>query len=345
MQLPIFPPHALDSSVITTVWVGLCVIAFLNLRFGTTMAGLVVPGYLVPMLLVKPMAAVVILGEALVTYTLVRLVADLWMRACGANELFGRDRYFAILLMSVLVRVAGDQWCLPLLGEWLQAHGVRLDWRTNLHSFGLVIVALTANQFWNGGVRRGLASFGLYVGLTWLLVRWVLVPFTNFDISGLNFVYEDLAANILDSPKAYMIILASALFASRLNLNFGWDFSGIMACVDRAAVVRTLAPRNDGRGNHHRLPAGSQRPETSGVQTDEHGRIAPAAAFRHCGLSLQDRRRVRAGRGCARVQTHRFLRVRISHFEPAGREDARQAIDLAIGRDDAQRIGGGPGDR
>jgi gamma-polyglutamate biosynthesis protein CapC len=228
MQLPIFPPHALDSSVITTVWVGLCVIAFLNLRFGTTMAGLVVPGYLVPMLLVKPMAAVVILGEALVTYTLVRLVADLWMRACGANELFGRDRYFAILLMSVLVRVAGDQWCLPLLGEWLQAHGVRLDWRTNLHSFGLVIVALTANQFWNGGVRRGLASFGLYVGLTWLLVRWVLVPFTNFDISGLNFVYEDLAANILDSPKAYMIILASALFASRLNLNFGWDFSGIM---------------------------------------------------------------------------------------------------------------------
>ena len=228
MQLPIFPPHALDSSVITTVWLGLCVIAFLNLRFGTTMAGLVVPGYLVPMLMVKPIAAVVILGEALVTYALVRLFADVLMRKADATELFGRDRYFAILLMSVLVRVVGDVWALPALGEWLQGQGIRFDWRNDLHSFGLVIVALTANQFWNGGVRRGLASFGLYVGLTWLLVRWILVPFTNFDVSSLNFVYEDLAANILASPKAYMIILASAFLASRLNLNFGWDFSGIM---------------------------------------------------------------------------------------------------------------------
>lgn len=228
MSLPIFPPHALDSSVITTVWLGLCVIAFLNLRFGTTMAGLVVPGYLVPMLMVKPIAAVVILGEALVTYVLVRLFADVLMRRFDATELFGRDRYFAILLMSVLVRVAGDVWLLPALGEWLQGEGIRFDWRNNLHSFGLVIVALTANQFWNGGVRRGLASFGLYVGLTWFLTRWILVPFTNFDVSSLNFVYEDMAANILASPKAYMIILASAFFASRLNLNFGWDFSGIM---------------------------------------------------------------------------------------------------------------------
>ena len=228
MQLAIFPPHALDSSVITTVWLGLCVIAFLNLRFGTTMAGLVVPGYLVPILMVKPVSAVVILGEALVTYALVRLFADVLMRRFDATELFGRDRYFAILLMSVLVRVAGDVWLLPALGEWLQGEGIRFDWRNNLHSFGLVIVALTANQFWNGGVRRGLASFALYVGLTWFLTRWVLVPFTNFDLSSLNFVYEDLAANILASPKAYMIILATAFFASRLNLSFGWDFSGIM---------------------------------------------------------------------------------------------------------------------
>lgn len=228
MQLPIFPPQALDSSVITTVWLGLCVVAFFNLRFGTTMAGLVVPGYLVPMLLVKPIAAVVILGEALATYALVRLFADRLMRAADGTELFGRDRYFGILLMSVLVRVAGDVWILPEIGMWLGSHGIAFDWRSNLHSFGLVIVALTANQFWNGGVRRGLAYFFLYVATTWLITRYVLVPFTNFDVSSLHFVYEDLAMDILSSPKAYMIILATAFFASRLNLNFGWDFSGIM---------------------------------------------------------------------------------------------------------------------
>ncbi len=228
MQLPIFPPQALDSSVITTVWLGLCVVAFFNLRFGTTMAGLVVPGYLVPMLIVKPIAAVVILGEALATYALVRLFADRLMRAADGTELFGRDRYFGILLMSVLVRVAGDVWILPEIGMWLGTQGIAFDWRSNLHSFGLVIVALTANQFWNGGVRRGLAYFFLYVATTWLITRWVLVPFTNFDISSLHFVYENLATDILSSPKAYMIILATAFFASRLNLNFGWDFSGIM---------------------------------------------------------------------------------------------------------------------
>lgn len=228
MELALFPPQALDSSVITTVWIGLCVVSFFNLRFGTTMAGIVVPGYLVPLLLVKPISAVVILGQAIVTYLLVRLVADRWMRKADATELFGRDRYFAILLMSVLVRIAGDLWLLPELGGWLGAHGIVFDWRDNLHSFGLIIVALTASQFWNGGLRLGLGYFGLYLATTWLIVRFVLVPFTNFDISSLHFVYENIASNVLDSPKAYMIILATAFFASRLNLNFGWDFSGIM---------------------------------------------------------------------------------------------------------------------
>lgn len=228
MVLPIFPPHALDSSVITTVWIGLCVVAALNLRFGTTMAGLVVPGYLVPMLMAKPVAAAVIVVEAIATYALVRLFADLLMRRAGATELFGRDRYFAILLMSILVRIAGDLWILPAFGAWLYGHGVKFEWRSELYSFGLVIVALSANQYWNGGLRRGLASFALYVGLTFLIVRWLLVPFTNFDVSSLNFVYEDLASNILASPKAYMIMLTTAFFASRMNLSYGWDFSGIM---------------------------------------------------------------------------------------------------------------------
>ncbi|NNF45522.1 MAG: hypothetical protein HKN69_02015, partial [Desulfofustis sp.] len=52
--LPIFPAHGLASSVVTTVWIGVWVSCFFNLRLGWVMSGMVVPGYLVPLILVKP---------------------------------------------------------------------------------------------------------------------------------------------------------------------------------------------------------------------------------------------------------------------------------------------------
>ncbi|GHA80180.1 poly-gamma-glutamate biosynthesis protein PgsC/CapC [Cognatilysobacter bugurensis] len=228
MVLPLFPAQALDSSVITTVWVGLCVITVLNLRFGTTMAGLVVPGYLVPLLLIKPASAFVIWGEAIVTYLLARLVADVLMRRTGSSAMFGRDRFFALLLVSVFVRTVSDGWLLPALGQWLTAQGYVLDYHNNLYSFGLVIIALTANQMWNAGMARGAGTFVLYVGLTYVIVRGVLIPFTNFDVASLGFLYEGIASDILASPKAYLILLTTAFIASRMNLHYGWEFSGIL---------------------------------------------------------------------------------------------------------------------
>ena len=47
--IELFPPGALSASVITTVWVGVFVVAFFNLRFGWVLSGLVVPGYLAPL--------------------------------------------------------------------------------------------------------------------------------------------------------------------------------------------------------------------------------------------------------------------------------------------------------
>ena len=113
MVLPIFPAQALDSSVITTVWIGLCVITALNLRFGTTLAGLVVPGYLVPLLLIKPTIGYVIWAESMATYLLARVLADQLMRRTGSATMFGRDRFFALLLISVFVRTVSDGWLLP----------------------------------------------------------------------------------------------------------------------------------------------------------------------------------------------------------------------------------------
>jgi gamma-polyglutamate biosynthesis protein CapC len=228
MQLPIFPSQALDSSVITTVWVGLCVIAFLNLRYGMTLAGLVVPGYIVPLIITKPASACVIVIEALVTYALTRLIASKFMRAANASEMFGRDRFFAVLLVSIVVRTAFDGWLLPKLANTLESQGYIFDYQNNLYSFGLVVIALIANQMWNGGLWRGLQSFMLYCGITWLIIALILVPFTNFDLSNLNFLYEDLATDILSSPKGYLILLTTAFLASRMNLYYGWEFSGIL---------------------------------------------------------------------------------------------------------------------
>ena len=63
--LEIFPQGSLSSSVITTVWVGVFVVAFFNLRFGWVLSGLVVPGYLIPLLLIKPWAESLFLLRAL----------------------------------------------------------------------------------------------------------------------------------------------------------------------------------------------------------------------------------------------------------------------------------------
>lgn len=228
LQLTLFPPGALQSSVITTVWVGVCIVVFLNARFGTTVAGLVVPGYLVPLFFVKPISAMVVLFEAYVTYGLAYLLANKLMVKSGYSEMFGRDRFFALILLSVLVRIVLDFYLLPLgvshFGEYLGDY----DLKNNLQSFGLIIVALIANQMWMGGVAKGTKALFLYLTLTFAVIYWVLIPLTNFNIGGLSYMYEDLATSLLSSPKAYIILLTTAFIASRMNLQFGWEFNGIL---------------------------------------------------------------------------------------------------------------------
>lgn len=228
LQLNIFPPGALQSSVITTVWVGVCVVVFLNARFGSTLAGLVVPGYLVPLFFVKPVSAMVVVFEAYLTYGLAYLLANKVLVKMGYSEMFGRDRFFALILLSVLVRIVLDFFLIPLLLEHSGGLFANYDLKNNLQSFGLIIVALIANQMWMGGVVKGSRSLFLYLGLTWALIAWVLIPLTNFNIGGLNYMYEDLATSLLSSPKAYIILLTTAFIASRMNLQFGWEFNGIL---------------------------------------------------------------------------------------------------------------------
>ncbi len=128
----IFPEGALDSSVITTVWVGVLVLVFFHLRLGWVLSGLVVPGYLVPLLIVNPWAAWVVFGEACMTYGVVWWFSEYLSQWGRWSNFFGRDRFFALVLGSVVVRLTCDGWLLPALGEWLttQWH-MQFDYRAN----------------------------------------------------------------------------------------------------------------------------------------------------------------------------------------------------------------------
>lgn len=227
--LSIFPQGALAGSVVTTVWVGVLVIVFFNLRFGWVLSGLVVPGYLVPLLMIRPWSAAVIGIEAVVTFLLVWLYSEQLSRFKLWNNFFGRDRFFALLVVSVIVRVSFETLLFPVLGRFLdQSLDISFQYHNVLHSYGLVIVALIANQFWKPGLIRGVIPLGVCVGVTYALVRYVLVPYTNFSLGNIGYMYEDLAVSMLASPKAYILLLATALAASRMNLLYAWEYSGIL---------------------------------------------------------------------------------------------------------------------
>lgn len=227
--LPIFPPGGLSASVTTTVWIGVFVVAFFNLRFGWVLSGLVVPGYLIPLILLKPLAALVIGVEGILTYFCVWTVSEYCSRWGLWCNFFGRDRFFALVLASMAVRLLLDGWLLPEIGAWVSEHWQwEFDYRNNFHSFGLIIVALIANQFWKPGLGRGLVYVGTHIGCTYLLVRYGLMALTNFNIGRVEYLYEDMASSFLSTPKAYVIVITTAFLASRMNLMYGWDFNGIL---------------------------------------------------------------------------------------------------------------------
>jgi hypothetical protein len=227
-HLPIFPEGALSASVITTVWVGVWIVAFFNLRLGWTFSGLVVPGYMVPIFMAKPWSGAILIVEGILTYFIVWLASERLARVGFWSSLFGRDRYFALLLTSIPVRAVFDAILLPALGQWLNDRfHVEFDYENNLHSFGLILIPLIANQFWKTGLRRGLGPMAVTIGLTYLIIRFVLMEFTNFSVGNLQYMYETLATDLFASPKAYMITLTAAFVASRMNMYYSWEYHGI----------------------------------------------------------------------------------------------------------------------
>jgi gamma-polyglutamate biosynthesis protein CapC len=227
--LHIFPDSGLASSLITTVWIGVFVVCFFNLRFGWNLSGLIVPGYLVPLLILKPWSATAIIIEAVFTYFLVVFFSEFSSKIGHWSSLFGRDRFFAIILFSVISRLLFDCILFPELTVFLNNYfHVTFVYKGGLYSIGLVIVALIANQFWNPGIKRGLPQFLITLFISFLLIRYILLEYTNFRISEVAYLYEDIATSLAASPKAYIIFIITAFLASRMNLLYGWEFGGIV---------------------------------------------------------------------------------------------------------------------
>jgi hypothetical protein len=218
---------ALDSSVITTIWVGAFVVIFFNLRFGWMLTALIVPGYLTPLLIHKPGAVGVIVVEGIITYAIVWCYSEWLSKGRVWSMLFGMDRFFFMMLCAIFVRVMFDGWLLPLFGEWLnRTYHFNFDYGNNLHSFGLTMVALVGNSFMKPGIRKGMFTLTVNVFLTWFITYFILMKFTNFNMAGFSYLYEDVAQNVLASPKTYIIMLTAAFLACRSNLKYGWDFGG-----------------------------------------------------------------------------------------------------------------------
>lgn len=227
--LPIFPIDSASVTLTTTVWIGVVVAVLFNLKLGWNLSALVVPGYLVPLLLSRPTTACVIFVESIVTYLAARWLSDGLKRLPWWSSFFGRDRFFVIIVISVIVRSTFDGWLLPEVGQYIvQEIGWSFDYRNELQSFGLIIVALIANYFWKPGLIRGIVPISICIAATFVIIYYFLGTLTNLNLANFNLMYEDISASLLASPKSYIILICTAYLASWINLRYAWDFNGIL---------------------------------------------------------------------------------------------------------------------
>lgn len=228
--LSLFPRSGFDQSVTTPVLFGVLVSWFFTESFGWVFAGLVVPGYLASVFLLEPAAGVIDVAEALVTYGVSRVIGEHLPRLGIMSRAFGRERFFLVVVVSILVRLVVEAWLLPRA----------LPHVTWAFSLGLVVVPLAANACWKTGLGSGIVQNGIPALVVYLLLRFVFVPYTNLSLAGFELATENVAASFLASPKAYIILVTGALLAAAANIRYGWDFNGI--AVPALLGLSLLAP-------------------------------------------------------------------------------------------------------
>jgi len=229
LPLAIFPENGLAHSALPPIFIGLILLTFFAEAYGWVYTALIIPGYLAPVWIVHPWAGCVVVVECVITYAVVRGVSDYLSRFGLWDDFFGRDRFFAFVIVSIAVRLVCETWLFPTIGEAaVRALGVTFDYHNRLHSVGFVIVPLLANSFWKPGIRRGLLPAAFVMASTYVVVRYVLIPYTNYSVARFDLLYEDVARGLDSGPKVYIMLVAGAWMASRVNLKYGWDMGGIL---------------------------------------------------------------------------------------------------------------------
>jgi hypothetical protein len=226
--LHLFPSSGFDRSTTTPVLIGVLISWLFTETLGWVFAGLVVPGYLAAVFALDPRAGAIDVGEAVLTYLVARGLGEHLSRTGLTSRVFGRERFLLIVITSILVRLGIEGVLLPRLAP----HAAQ-----SFFSIGLVVVPLAANACWKTALARGLVQNGVPTLLTWLLLRWVLLPHTNLSLAGFELATEDVAASFLSSPKAYFLLITGATLAAASNVLDGWDFNGILVPALLALVV------------------------------------------------------------------------------------------------------------
>jgi hypothetical protein len=237
----LWPPHGLDQTIHLGILLGVYVLLFFTEAYGWVFNGLVVPGYLASVFVIQPAAGVAVVFESLCTFVLARAVSEVLGRTGAWSRFFGRERFFLLILVSVIVRQQSQLWLLPdLLALVDDRFGTTFHLERSFSSIGLVLVPLTANMFWKLDARRGLVQVAVPTLIVYLLLRLVFLRYTNLSLSSLELTYENVALDFLASPKAYILLLTGAYLASRYNLLYGWDFSGVL--VPALLALALFAP-------------------------------------------------------------------------------------------------------
>lgn len=227
--LSLFPPQGVDQTIHVAILLGVLALLFLNESFGWVYSGLVVPGYLASLLVLAPLSTAAVMFEAVLTFGLARMLSELASKSGAWSRFFGRERFLLLVFVSVVVRQSSELWVLPEILRWVDGElGTNYRLTRDMSSIGLVLVPLTANMFWKLDLRSGLVQIAVPTLMVFVVLRYVLLPYTNLSFSALELTYENVALDFLSSPKAYIVLLIGALLGARYNLRYGWDYSGIL---------------------------------------------------------------------------------------------------------------------
>ncbi len=229
MQWNIFPANGLANSVIPPVLAGLTFSTIFAETLGWNFSGLIVPGYLAPIFVVKPISGLVIVVEAIITYILLRILSDVFSRLGIWTRFFGQDAFFALLCISILVKCMIEGPLQPVFGDIMnRVLPGTFDFKNDLHSMGLIVVPLLANIFWRHGMRRNLLPIAAIIGLTYIFLNNILIPYTNFSVNKFELMYSKMAINFEESAHYYFILIIGAAIASHNKYRYGWAYHGML---------------------------------------------------------------------------------------------------------------------